>query len=142
MIKVRDRWCAFNLCENVITLGKLIGLLILFCHPFLSIFFENSKNKRNDLARPVMGTILFYLLFCLCLSWAKMHRWNNVALTHACSKSVLGSLRHSRYSFRLCARAALGCTKKNIHFEMGNLKQTGLQGQKTEERKGEYKMRI
>ena len=30
--------------ENVITLGKLIGLLFLFC-------------SRNDLARPVMGTI-------------------------------------------------------------------------------------
>ena len=30
--------------ENVITLGKFIGLLFL-------------KTKRNDLARPVMGTI-------------------------------------------------------------------------------------
>ena len=38
--------------ENVIILGKLIGLLFLFCLPLLSIFF-----KRNDLARPVMGTI-------------------------------------------------------------------------------------
>ena len=37
--------------ENVITLGKLIGLLFLFCLPLL------SKTKRNDLARPVMGTI-------------------------------------------------------------------------------------
>ena len=43
--------------ENVITLGKLIVLLFLFCLPLLSIFFENSENKRNDLARPVMGTI-------------------------------------------------------------------------------------
>ena len=41
--------------ENVITLGKLIGLLFLFCLPLLSILF--LKNKRNDLARPVMGTI-------------------------------------------------------------------------------------
>ena len=40
--------------ENVITLGKLIGLLILFCLP-LSILF--LKTKRNDLARPVMVTI-------------------------------------------------------------------------------------
>ena len=62
MIKVRVRWCTFSLCENVITLGKLIGLLILFCHPLLSIlFFENSKNKRNDLARPVMGTIFLVM---------------------------------------------------------------------------------
>ena len=41
--------------ENVIPLSKLIGLLFLFCLPLLSIFF--LKTKRNDLARPVMGTI-------------------------------------------------------------------------------------
>ena len=41
--------------ENVITLGKLIGLLFLFCLPLLSILF--LKTKRNDLARHVMGTI-------------------------------------------------------------------------------------
>ena len=41
--------------ENVITLTKLIGLLFLFCLPLLSILF--LKTKRNDLARPVMGTI-------------------------------------------------------------------------------------
>ena len=41
--------------ENVITLGKLIGLLFLFCLPLLSILF--LKTKRKDLARPVMGTI-------------------------------------------------------------------------------------
>ena len=41
--------------ENVITLGKLIGLLFLFCLPLFSILF--LKTKRNDLARPAMGTI-------------------------------------------------------------------------------------
>ena len=41
--------------ENVIPLSKSIGLLFLFCLPLLSILF--LKNKRNDLARPVMGTI-------------------------------------------------------------------------------------
>ena len=45
MIKVRD-----------ITLGKLIGLLFLFCPPSYFVF-ENSKNIRNELALPVMGTI-------------------------------------------------------------------------------------
>ena len=44
-----------NSVENVITLGELIGLLFLFCLPLLSILF--LKTKRNDLARPVMGTI-------------------------------------------------------------------------------------
>ena len=43
--------------ENVITLGKLIGLLFLFCLLILSILF--LKTKRNDLARPVMGNIFF-----------------------------------------------------------------------------------
>ena len=44
----------------VITLGKLIGLLFLFCLPLLSLLF--LKTKRNDLARPVMGTIYLVLV--------------------------------------------------------------------------------
>ena len=48
--------------ENVITLGKLIGLLFLFCLPLLSILF--LKTKRNDLARPVMGTIFLVIDCC------------------------------------------------------------------------------
>ena len=47
--------------ENVITLGKLIGLFV-FSLPPLYYVFENSKNTRNELARPVMGTI-FLVLF-------------------------------------------------------------------------------
>ena len=43
--------------ENVMTLGKLIGLLFLLCLPLLSIIFLKHLKKRNDLARPVMGTI-------------------------------------------------------------------------------------
>ena len=65
MIKVRVRWCTCSLWRMLaITLGKLIGLLFSFCHPLLSIIyvFENSKNKRNDLARPAMGTIFRVLL--------------------------------------------------------------------------------
>ena len=46
--------------ENVITLGKLIGMLFLFCLPLLSILF--LKTKRNDLARPVMGTIFLVVV--------------------------------------------------------------------------------
>ena len=46
--------------ENVITLGKLIALLFLFCLPLLSILF--LKTKRNDLARPVMGTIFLVIM--------------------------------------------------------------------------------
>ena len=43
--------------ENVITLGKLKGLFFILSPPPLYFVFENTKNERNDLARPVMGTI-------------------------------------------------------------------------------------
>ena len=46
--------------ENVITLGKLIGLLFLFCLPLLFILF--LKTKMNDLAHPVMGTIFLVII--------------------------------------------------------------------------------
>ena len=49
--------------KNVITLGKLIGLLFLFSLPLLSILF--LKTKRNDLARPVMGTIFLVYAYTL-----------------------------------------------------------------------------
>ena len=69
--------------ENVITLGELIGLLFSFCHPLLSILF--LKTKRNDLARPAMGTIfrviLTFLLeyrhinhFSLCIHTLNMNK--------------------------------------------------------------------
>ena len=48
--------------ENVIPLGKLIGLLFLFCLPLLSILF--LKTKRNDLTHPVMGTIFLVIGEC------------------------------------------------------------------------------
>ena len=57
--------------EYVITLSKLIGLLFLFCLPLLSILF--LKTKRNDLARPVMGTIFLVLKFSrLLVSFASL----------------------------------------------------------------------
>ena len=53
----------FKYVENVIPLSKLIGLLFSFCLPLLSILF--LKTKRNDLARPVMGTIflVIYIIY-------------------------------------------------------------------------------
>ena len=91
--------------ENVITLGKLIGLLFLFCLPLLSILF--LKTKMNDLARPVMGIIflvnwaseasptLGYSIKILRDIYVGMSvvcqiTWNHVNQTRACSKSVLG----------------------------------------------------
>ena len=90
--------------ENVIPLSKLIGLLFLFCLPLLSILF--LKTKRNDLARPVMGTIFLvssyelarpimgtiFLVYIYMLSVCLVCQitWNHVNQTRACSKSVLG----------------------------------------------------
>ena len=48
--------------ENVITLSKLIGLLLLFCPPPHCFDFENSKNTRNELALPVIGTIFLVII--------------------------------------------------------------------------------
>ena len=42
--------------ENVITLGKLIGLLLLFCPPFLSILLLKIQGM-SSLAHPVTGMI-------------------------------------------------------------------------------------
>ena len=48
--------------KSVENVGKFIGLLFLFCLPLLCILF--LKTKRNDLARPVMGTIfLVYIIY-------------------------------------------------------------------------------
>ena len=57
--------------EIVITLGKFIGLLFLFCLPLLSILF--LKTKRNDLARPVMGTI--FLVYFQNSTLEQIARW-------------------------------------------------------------------
>ena len=47
--------------ENVITLGKLIDPVdFILSPPPLYLFF--LKTKRNDLARPVMGTIFLVSL--------------------------------------------------------------------------------
>ena len=64
--------------ENVITLGKLIGLLFLFCLPLLSILF--LKTKRNDLTRPVMGTIFLVLYYPIIIDW--------------CPAAILSSVRN------------------------------------------------
>ena len=57
-----------EVCGECYNIGYLIGLLFLFCLPLLSILF--LKTKRNDLARPVMGTIFLvyiYVYMSVCL---------------------------------------------------------------------------
>ena len=76
--------------EKVITLGKLIGLLFLFCLP-LSILF--LKTKMNDLARPVMGTIFLVNIY-ICVCRGPKSVGGNMWPIRACSKSVLsGKIR-------------------------------------------------
>ena len=72
--------------ENVITLGKLIDLLFLFCLPFLSILF--LKTKRNDLARPVMGTIFLVEL----TSYAPIYQCHAPLLTYGQHRGNSGGL--------------------------------------------------
>ena len=79
--------------ENVIaiTLGKLIGLLFLFCLPLLSILF--LKTKRNDLAHPVMGTIfLVYVVGMSCLSYVKLTAMAELRAAHAHAQSLFWRL--------------------------------------------------
>ena len=49
--------------ENVITLGKLIGMSFLFCPHPLSLFC--FQNTRNELACPVMGIISLVILMSI-----------------------------------------------------------------------------
>ena len=61
MIKVKVVVYFVVYMENVISLGKLIGL-VLFCPPHF-FFVENSKNTRNELTLPVMGTIFLVYIY-------------------------------------------------------------------------------
>ena len=55
--------------ENVITLGKLIGLL-LFCLSLLLLSVNvDTNNTRNELAHPVMGTIFLVYIHVHTLSY-------------------------------------------------------------------------
>ena len=75
MIKITVRWCTSSM-KNVITLGKLIGLLLLllFCLSLLlllSILFLKTPTSKlmykffssNELARLATGTIFLYKLY-------------------------------------------------------------------------------
>ena len=47
-------------CE---TLGKLTGLLLLFCLALLLLSINlHTKNTRNELSSPVMGTIFLVVI--------------------------------------------------------------------------------
>ena len=65
MIKVRVGWCTLVCGENVITLGKLIGLLILFCHTLLSIilFFLTPKIRGMTSLGNHFSSIMRTLLY-------------------------------------------------------------------------------
>ena len=62
------RWCLCSMWRVLLPSGKLIGLLFFCLLFFLSILFFKSityvhtKLSRNELARPVMGTIFLLLV--------------------------------------------------------------------------------
>ena len=78
-----------EVCGECYTLGKLIGLLFLFCLPLLAILF--LKTKRNDLARPVMGTIFLVIIIII------IHFFRRVFLE--CTEAVALSLIPHSYQF-------------------------------------------
>ena len=55
--------------ENVITLSKLIGMSYCSVPPPHCFDFENSKNTRNELAYPVMGTIFLICMYVFDCLW-------------------------------------------------------------------------
>ena len=85
------RYCITSM-NGILPLSKLIGLLFLFCLPLHSILF--LKTKRNDLARPVMGTIfLVYIYICcryvgVCLSYVKLTAWAELRAAQAHAQSL------------------------------------------------------
>ena len=104
--------------ENVITLDKLIGLLFLFCLPLLSNLL--LKTKRNDLTRPVMGTIFLVMSVCMstvsqntCMVKVSFGRLNPTGDT---------GVIHFDYTLEQLYHGL----KRNVHLEMRNLKQTEL----------------
>ena len=51
--------------------GKLIGLLLLFCLPLLLLSINmHTKNTRNELAHLVMGTIFLVRKVALFLQYS------------------------------------------------------------------------
>ena len=50
--------------KNVITFGKLISLLLMFCLPLLHFLSINiyTKITRNEFVRPVMATIFLVII--------------------------------------------------------------------------------
>ena len=79
--------------KSYITMGKLIALSFLFCLPlllFLSINVHTNKMfSRNELARPVMGTIFlvmdireFYLFFFFLFGRLKLRHFRSLKKQH------------------------------------------------------------
>ena len=52
----------------------LIGLLLFFSLPLSVLLFLNSKNTRNELARPVMGTIFLVIIVIVVLVHLGWHK--------------------------------------------------------------------
>ena len=87
--------------ESIITLGKLIGLLFLFCHHLLSILFMKTRSPCNGnhfssscecvrVNNYVLSGYSETAVRFVCSPYAIIRRRNYMDQIHACSKSVLG----------------------------------------------------
>ena len=84
MIAVRVWWCTCRL-KNVITLGKLIRSVVVLSPPSSSFLLTCIQKYKNELARPVMGTI-FLVIFIIVTEHAhrtnQSHSYNTFSCTY------------------------------------------------------------
>ena len=78
--------------KNVITLGKSVGLLlVLFCLPLLLLSVTvHTKNARNELSFPVMGTIFLVYTYTNTDHFTPLalRMWGNNQYTHTHRYSI------------------------------------------------------
>ena len=107
--------------NNIFILSKLIGLLFLFCVPLLSILF--LKTKRNDLARPVMGTIFLVWADISCYASLKNVQWagevcnwaSEASPTLGCSIEISRDIQCQGPLFNIFGCAIIRHTKFDTH---------------------------
>ena len=79
VIRIRVRYCTCKMWRMLLPYGKLIGLLLFYLLLFLFsiLFFKPNVLAyniflRNELARPVMGTIFLVIPNGLAFMWCDL----------------------------------------------------------------------
>ena len=79
-----------NLLHLVIVKYGVISLVLCISTRLQLVTLLTSFMKYFVIFHAIFHADLCNKSYIICLSSAKMRRWNNVAQTRACSKSVLG----------------------------------------------------